>query len=457
MINLTTIIRVLLLTIISNNALAFQNRTVTLAGTINNFQNKIIEVLEYSDFITPRLQSLLEIPTDEGGHFEFDINLEYSKKIVLRLDEVFSSLHISPGHNYKLGFNKELLVSDIQSTDNINSLVKAIADDISKYHKKHVNNLTGSYKPSFSSAIHEFNDLMNAKYGSNNDTYFQQVFKYKLGGLTFLALGIAADTVAINGLEERLLTNTEVLFNNADYFKFLTYFYFWHWNLIQIRHFKWASDKTTLGNILREFSAIRNDTVRQYATLSYCKKTFGFEDGPKKQVINSILDSLQNYGVNSRVKAVARNLKIKYNGLKVGDQVKDFELTDYDGKLVKLSDFQGKYVLLDFWFRGCGSCIKAMSTKRRLKNDLSKSLEIISINPVDQPFRVEKYLSATNHNWVFLNAKGHRELLDYFTIDGYPKYMLVNPYGEVVLIPRDFDLKSSVNKINEMILGGNKD
>ena len=43
-------------------------------------------------------------------------------------------------------------------------------------------------------------------------------------------------------------------------------------------------------------------------------------------------------------------------GVKVGDYAYDFELYDHNGKMVRLSDYRGKVVLLDFCSWWCGIC-----------------------------------------------------------------------------------------------------
>ncbi len=44
----------------------------------------------------------------------------------------------------------------------------------------------------------------------------------------------------------------------------------------------------------------------------------------------------------------------------VGQPAFAVDATDLDGKPVQLADFKGKVVVLDFWYRGCGWCVRAM-------------------------------------------------------------------------------------------------
>jgi hypothetical protein len=46
-----------------------------------------------------------------------------------------------------------------------------------------------------------------------------------------------------------------------------------------------------------------------------------------------------------------------------------FELIDLEGKKIKLSDYQGKVVVLDFWTTTCGACLAAFPKMQELVNN----------------------------------------------------------------------------------------
>lgn len=69
----------------------------------------------------------------------------------------------------------------------------------------------------------------------------------------------------------------------------------------------------------------------------------------------------------------------------------DFELRDESGKLVRLSDFQGRVVLLDFWATWCVPCKAAIPWLNELQTKYREAgLEVIGVSMDEGGWEVVK-------------------------------------------------------------------
>lgn len=109
-----------------------------------------------------------------------------------------------------------------------------------------------------------------------------------------------------------------------------------------------------------------------------------------------------------------------------------FSLPDMAGKRVSLSDFKGKWVVLDFWGSWCGWCIKGFPSLKEAYKNYGDKLVIVGIgcNEKEDAWRagVKKYELP----WVNVYNGYDRALMEAYSIQGFPTKAIVNPEGKLV-------------------------
>jgi cytochrome c biogenesis protein CcmG/thiol:disulfide interchange protein DsbE len=131
----------------------------------------------------------------------------------------------------------------------------------------------------------------------------------------------------------------------------------------------------------------------------------------------------------------------------------DFTLKSFDGKTVKLSDYKGKVIIIDFWATWCPPCRKGIPDLISIQNDYKNDVVIIGISLdgektlKDVPGFVKSY--AINYPIVYGDDK---VVAAYGGIEGIPTAFVVDKKGNIVdkhvgLVPKD----TYVNKIKELL------
>jgi thiol-disulfide isomerase/thioredoxin len=114
----------------------------------------------------------------------------------------------------------------------------------------------------------------------------------------------------------------------------------------------------------------------------------------------------------------------------------NFALLDVNGKAVKLSDFRGNLVLIDFWASWCGPCRQESPNMVKLYNTYkNKNFTILSVSLDEDPAKWKEAIQRDGLVWNthVSDLRGWKSgMPQLYGFDGIPFTVLVNPEGKII-------------------------
>ncbi|MBO9730239.1 MAG: TlpA family protein disulfide reductase [Chitinophaga sp.] len=130
----------------------------------------------------------------------------------------------------------------------------------------------------------------------------------------------------------------------------------------------------------------------------------------------------------------------------IGKQAIDFTRKNQFGKTIKLSDYRGKLVMLDFWGSWCGACRQSHPHIREVYDAYKgKGLEVIAIanenshGQKTMDARKAAWLGAIKKdeaNWIHVlndDMMGGLDIIKAYEITSYPTKILVDKDGKILM------------------------
>ena len=117
----------------------------------------------------------------------------------------------------------------------------------------------------------------------------------------------------------------------------------------------------------------------------------------------------------------------------IGSQAAEFALADLSGKTVKLSDFKGKVVIVDFWATWCGPCRMEIPDFVRLQSKYrEKGLAIVGLSlDADGASSVKPFADEHDINYTMLIANDETAK-SYGGITAIPTTFVIDRQGRIV-------------------------
>jgi len=115
----------------------------------------------------------------------------------------------------------------------------------------------------------------------------------------------------------------------------------------------------------------------------------------------------------------------------VGNTATDFSLPDLDGRQVRLSDYRGKMVLLNFWATWCKPCTTEMPAMQAAYDKLrQQGLIVLAVNELEDTAKVRQHIEAYGHTFPVLMDRNNK-VANMFGVFGLPVTVFIDQHGVV--------------------------
>ena len=111
----------------------------------------------------------------------------------------------------------------------------------------------------------------------------------------------------------------------------------------------------------------------------------------------------------------------------------DFTMKDMNNRDVRLSDFKGKVILLDFWATWCAPCKVEIPWFAEFQEKYGPAgLQVVGISVDDTHEQLTPFVAQLKMNYVVLQGLGHDDVQDaYGPMWGIPVTVLISRDGKI--------------------------
>lgn len=152
-----------------------------------------------------------------------------------------------------------------------------------------------------------------------------------------------------------------------------------------------------------------------------------------KALVVSVYSKLTDEQRQSRLGEEITSLLSISSTVQEGDKIVDAELKDIEGNIHHLSDYKGKYILLDFWSRYCGPCLDAFPLLKEIAEKYKEKVVVISLSVDPEAVWKKTEVKESADNWLQLSdGLGMSGIAAHYGVHALPSFIYISPESTVL-------------------------
>lgn len=420
-------------------------QNIKVSGIVPDKPDELVRIITYDDQFSRVEKTLATTYCDANGNFNLDADVTNTTFAYISVGLKRGEFYLSPDASYVFSVQSEPdnqqgsifdeLPLQFTYVANDRGLSEAIGKFNIDYNTFLYENASKIYYGRNKGFISDYKNSITKQFSKIDNQYLYHYIRY-----SFASLEWTSRVKSNRSILEEYFIGQPVLYNNIQYTEFFTEFFKTFFIVEKVFEYSDLIYAINDGSsyhdvkklVSRENSIATDKQLAELITTLLIAKKYYNPDIRRKHVLEH-LKEINQKSIYPEISRIAGNYIEKLTYLENGTPAPVFNLPDAFGKITRLDDYKGHFVLLSFVKPDCKICLGHFHHLDEIQKQFANKVKNLTIVYGDAYREIVQYVLDRDFTWTILNLQNDVLLLEAYKIRVYPTYVIINPDGTIAM------------------------